>query len=104
MRPLNVAPDDVLAVTLYHDAALRTWLEHDADRWTFGDDVIGWPLFTMQATGHWRPFTRASRQMYAALVGYAIEAHAPEPHQGSRRVGPPSPENSNAQQASRHLW
>jgi hypothetical protein len=83
-----------------YNAALR----EDAARWEIHSD-LGASLHAMRQLGHWRNFTRASRGLYARIIADAIEAHAPEQeHQQSRRVGPPTQENSNAVQTSRHLW
>jgi hypothetical protein len=82
-----------------YDAALR----EDAARWEIHSD-LGASLHAMRQLGHWRPFTRASRGLFARLIAEAIEAHAPAQHQQSRRVGPPHQEQSHAEQTSRHLW
>lgn len=101
MRPLRVAPDDVLPITLYHQSALHLWLEADADRWQWGDDVMGWPLFLAAAAGWWRPFTRASRMAYAVIVETHIGSHEPQQHQCSRRVGPLTQERTDV---ARYQW
>jgi len=76
-----------------YDAALVA----DAARWEVYSD-LGSSLHVMRQLGHWRPFTSASRKLYAEMVEWGVLAHevmSQQDHQQSRRVGSPVLENSN---------
>jgi hypothetical protein len=85
-----------------YDAALSA----DSARWEIHSD-LGASLHAMRQLGHWQPFTGIYLDTCARMVELGVLAHlvnSRTEHQQSRRVGPPTQENSNAPQASRHLW